>query len=250
MRRKPCSADPISPNSTLSTTSRRKAMLSLEMRRLEEKGEKIGISKMMMMENAGAAIARYVHDHFEPSERAESASRKVRVTVVAGTGNNGGDAFVAARHLLYWKRKFLTSVVLIGDENKVRAMEAAANWEILRKIRAIKKVTIEGVKDLGKLEEELKRSEVIISAIFGTGFKGKPRKLQELAISKINRNNNAFKLSVDVPSGLETDSGKCKYAVMSDVTISLHVPKAGMFKTLAARQKCGQIVIENIGLPF
>ena len=230
----------------LGMTSNRKAVSSSEMKELEEKGEKLGISKMMMMENAGAAIARYVYDHFK--DTAKRSGRRLKITVVAGTGNNGGDAFVAARHLLYWKRKFRVSLILIGDEEKIQSLEARSNWEILRKIHSMKVVKIGIGNDLGPLKDELKRSQAIIVGIFGTGFRGRPRKLQELAISEINR-SKAFKLSIDVPSGMEADSGKCKYALNSDVTISMHAPKLGMFKT-AARVKCGEIVVENIGLAF
>src|SRR5487761_1737233 len=126
----------------LGMAPKRKAVSSSEMKKLEEKGEKLGISKMMMMENAGAAIARYTYEHFEDWDSAKRSGRRLKITVVAGTGNNGGDAFVAARHLLYWKRKFRVSLILIGDEEKIQSLEARSNWEILRKIRAIKKVTI------------------------------------------------------------------------------------------------------------
>ncbi|MGI0080313.1 MAG: NAD(P)H-hydrate epimerase, partial [Nitrososphaerales archaeon] len=204
----------------LSTSRARRPVSSLEMRQIEEESQKAGISKMMMMENAGAAVARYVHDHFEGLEYVEGNKRPMKVVVVAGTGNNGGDGFVASRHLAYWRGKIRVSIVLLGNEDGIHTREAMANWEILRRIPGVKKVAIRNIEDLRRLHAELKGAAVIISAMFGTGFKGRPRKLQELAISRINR-SKALRVSVDVPSGMEADSGKSKFAVNSDVTISM-----------------------------
>ncbi len=221
------------------------------MKALENRGEEIGITRMMMMENAGASIARYVHNHFfRENERIDTQAKSVKVLFVAGTGNNGGDAFVAARHLAYWPGKFEITVALIGEKLNVKALEARKNLEVLSAIPSIRKLRIKNIKQVGKLQTELNRATVVISAVFGTGFKGKPRKLQSLVISRINNIQTALKVSVDVPSGMEADSGSCEFAVDSDVTISMHAIKKGMLRSQSARQKCGEIIIENIGLPF
>ncbi len=226
-------------------------LMTKEMSALENQGESIGISKMMMMENAGGSIAKFVYNHFfGQCDRGYSNAPALNVLVVAGTGNNGGDAFVAARHLCYWKGKFRITVALIGDERNIRSQEAKKNWEVLGRLQVVRKLRINTIEDLSKFQIKLKEAAVVVSAIFGTGFKGRPRRLQGLVISKMNENQSALIVSVDVPSGLEADSGRCKLGVDSDVTISMHGIKKGMLCSQTARQKCGEIIVENIGLPF
>jgi hydroxyethylthiazole kinase-like uncharacterized protein yjeF len=230
--------------SNISVTSRK-------MRIIERTGEKIGVSKLMMMENAGASVARFIHNHFYSENDNSSPSLvPLNVVIVAGTGNNGGDSFVAARHLAFWTGKFNVCVVLVGDESRISSLESNTNWEALSHVKSVREVRVTTTKEIAKLSRELRNASIIVSAIFGTGFRGKPRELQRLAIKQINQTPSALKISVDVPSGLEADTGKCEYAVESDVTIALHAPKRGMISSPEGRRKSGEIIIANIGLPF
>ncbi|HKW05852.1 MAG TPA: NAD(P)H-hydrate epimerase [Nitrososphaerales archaeon] len=215
---------------------------TFQMARLEERGERLGVSKLVMMENAGAGIARLLYERYR-----ESNPKVTRVLIIAGTGNNGGDAFVAARHLMYWK--YRVKVILLGGEEKIHSPEALTNWKIVKGIRQIGRAVIKNEADLPTLDRDLRRARILIISIFGTGFKGKPRRLQLRAISLINKTHNVFKLSVDIPSGMDADNGNSTYSVTSDATVTMHAMKNGM-RSPSARQKCGEILVQNIGLPF
>lgn len=208
-----------------------------QMRQREKDGVEIGISRLIMMENAGCAIASFLADKFKAAN----------VLIIAGIGNNGGDAFVAARHLSYWS-KFRIVVALIGNESSIRMEEALTNWKILKEIGKISRVEIASTDDLAMLDDHLKRTDVVVSAIFGTGFKGEPRSLQEAVISRINSSGTTT-ISVDIPSGMEADTGNCDIAVSSDYTITMDSPKKGMLASKKALETCGEILVANIGVP-
>jgi hydroxyethylthiazole kinase-like uncharacterized protein yjeF len=209
-----------------------------EINEREDLGVKMGISHLMMMENAGSSIARFVDAKFKQARR---------ITIIAGTGNNGGDAFVAARHLSFWKR-FKVAVVLIGEEKGIHAPEAKINYEILNHVSAIKKIDINSIRKLRFFERTIRGADVIISAIFGTGFHGKPRDL-EASVIKIINSSKATKISVDVPSGMEADTGNYDIAVISDFTVTMDSPKLGMLASSKSTKACGKILVANIGVP-
>jgi hydroxyethylthiazole kinase-like uncharacterized protein yjeF len=211
---------------------------------IEDKGQKLGLTKLIMMENAGNSVANYIHNSLPK----QIGNHLVKIVAIAGTGNNGGDVLVAARHLAYWPA-YAISVVLIGSENDIHAEEAKINWKILSQIPKIKKLIIDNEKKLGLLDKEISDARALIIGIFGTGFKGTPRDLQLGSIMRINRVKKPLKISVDIPSGMEADSGISYHSIKSDVTVTMHAPKIGMLKP-AARKKTGKIIEANIGLPF
>ncbi|MHB1908185.1 MAG: NAD(P)H-hydrate epimerase [Nitrososphaerales archaeon] len=219
----------------------RGAISSEEMKRIEDRGARIGITKLMMMENAGKSLSDQVFNCLK-------SETPCKVVIVAGTGNNGGDALVAARHLAYWKEYFQVIVVLLGKPEKIQASEAKANWDIVSKIHRIKKVVVDSNEKIDLLIKQTKGASLLVVGIFGTGFKGKPRDLQLEAIKQINA-SKAIKLCVDIPSGMEADSGACDYSINSDLTVAMHAPKLGMMKG-KARKKVGKLIIANIGVAF
>jgi hydroxyethylthiazole kinase-like uncharacterized protein yjeF len=219
----------------------RPALSALGMRQIEDHGVSIGVSKSIMMENAGNAIARFV---FELLKEGKSKSR---VCLVAGMGNNGGDVFAAARHLSYWPDRFELELILIGNESEIKAEEALTNWIILKEISSIIRKEIRVSEKVLELRDSFGRADLLVVGIFGTGFKGEPRELQREVIRIIN-DSKVTKVSVDLPSGMEADSGESRFAVRSDYTITMHAPKIGMQRA-EARQICGQVLIANIGLP-
>jgi hydroxyethylthiazole kinase-like uncharacterized protein yjeF len=219
------------------TAETRHPLTTLEMTRREDRAVDMGLSRLTMMENAGSAVARFVVNTFETEN----------VLVVTGTGNNAGDAFVAARHLVYWD-KFKITLALVGSESDIHAEEALANWNILRKIPEVEKLEIDTPEKMALLKRAADASQVIIVAIFGTGFKGKPRELQASAINTINF-SKATKISVDLPSGMEADSGNYEIAIMSDYTVTMDSPKVGMLASDKSKKACGKILAANIGVP-
>ena len=190
------------------------------MKAIEDKGQDLGITKLLMMENAGSSIANCVYrkfSHLPPG-------LAVKVVAIAGTGNNGGDVMVAARHLAYWPI-FFPTLILIGKENEIFADEARTNWEILSRTSRIRKVLIDGNEKFRIFDKEISKANAIIIGIFGTGFKGAPRLLQSRVIERINRTKNVLKISADIPSGMEADSGLSNFAVKSDMTVTMYAPK-------------------------
>ena len=209
-----------------------------EMNARENQGLKMGISHLIMMENAGAAVARFNADKWKT---------RTKILLLAGTGNNGGDAFVAARHLAFWKN-FDVSVVLVGNESSIRTDEATSNWRILKHIINIRTTAIESADDSRKLSMLVRKADVIVSAIFGTGFHGKPSGVHLKVINKIN-SSSASVISIDLPSGMHADTGEYETAVISDYSIALDSPKVGMMNP-KSKSICGKVLVANIGVPF
>ncbi len=220
------------------STEDRPAVTCEEMRRREQSGIAIGITRLMMMENAGNAIARFLRENFHS---------KTKVLIIAGYGNNGGDAFAAARQLSYWD-DFEITLALIGNETNIRSEEAMTNWKILREIKKVKIAFVDTIENAASLNNLVGACNVIVLAIFGTGFRGKPRDLQANVIEIANR-SKALRISVDIPSGMEGDSGNYEIAGMSNYTITMDSPKIGMLANERSREACGKILVANIGLP-
>lgn len=201
---------------------------SEEMAALDENCKFYGLIPIQLMENAGANVANEVKKRF--------TSKGTSVTVVAGKGNNGGDAFAAARHL----HGFDVKILLIGRSKDLRTEETSRNMRILKENR----FDIAEITDSSELKT-LYRSEVIIDAIFGTGISGKIREPEATAIELIN-DANAFVVAVDVPSGLEPDTGEAEKAVRADLTVTFHRAKRGL---LNAKEYVGELVVADIGIP-
>ncbi|ALM76082.1 YjeF-like protein [Thermococcus barophilus] len=161
----------------------------------------LGISPFQLMENAGAGVARAIEEKF---------GRGLKVAIFCGTGNNGGDGFVAARHLSFEND---VTVFLVGDEIKIRSEEAKHNWEILKKLDFVK---IKILKDSSQIKGlNLEEYDVIVDALLGAGTKGEPREPIRSAIKKINEYSGKAKIvSVDLPSGYPSKvQVKCDFAV-------------------------------------
>jgi len=195
---------------------------------LDENCKFYGLIPSQLMENAGANVANEIKKRF--------TSEGTSVTVVAGKGNNGGDAFAAARHL----HGFDVKIVLIGRSKDLRTEETSRNMRILKE----NGFDIAEITDSSELKT-LSRSEVIIDAIFGTGISGKIREPEATAIDLIN-DANAFVVAVDVPSGLDPDTGEAEKAVRADLTVTFHSAKKGL---LNAKEYVGELVVADIGIP-
>ena len=199
-----------------------------QMMRIEENGHAMGFHKRFMMENAGAAAVRRLVEAM-----GDVASR--RVLVIAGTGNNGGDGMVMARHLAGLGAR--VGLALLGDASSLRTVETRWNWDILSKVPSVEIISdYEGFED----------AEIVIDAILGTGVSGSPREPHASAISFVNA-SSAFTLSVDVPSGLDATTGKAAAeCVRADMTVTFHRAKSGME---GRADVCGKTFVERIGIP-
>ena len=203
------------------------------MMQIEENGHQMGFSRKFMMENAGAAATKRL------VEKLGDVKSK-NVLVFAGLGNNGGDGLVIARHLAGYGSS--VTVFLLGQPDNIRSEECSWNWNLLEKMESVKLLTGGNFDLLNNLD----KFDIIIDGILGTGILGEIREPQASAIMFINK-SNAFKLAVDVPSGVDPDTGnKNSPHVTADMTVTFHRMKVGMPK---AKDVCGEIFVEKIGIP-
>ena len=203
------------------------------MMQIEENGHQMGFSKKFMMENAGAATAKRLVEKFVDV-------KSKNVLVFAGLGNNGGDGLVIARHLAGYGSSI--TVFLLGEPNNIRSEECSWNWNLLEKMKSIKLLTDGNLEHLNNLD----KFDIIVDGILGTGISGEIREPHASAITFISK-SNAFKVAVDVPSGLNPDTGETNQAcVKADMTVTFHRMKVGMPKRT---DMCGEIFVEKIGIP-
>jgi len=201
-----------------------------QMMQIENNGHQMGFLKKFMMENAGAAAVKNLIKKFDDIS-------KKNVVVFAGLGNNGGDALVMARHLSGYGVS--VTVVLLGESEKIKTEESQWNWKLLEKMSSVKLIS-------GTNSNFGYKADIIIDGILGTGISGEIREPYSSAINFIN-NSDSFKFAVDVPSGLDPDTGNtANIVVKADLTVTFHKMKKGMPKS---NDLCGEIIVEKIGIP-
>jgi len=205
---------------------------SREMRALELNAEYFGISQLQLMENAGKSVANEIAARFDP--------KKTKVAIFCGLGGNGGDGFVAARHLAC--RGFKVTVILAGKPSMIKSDAAKKNWQALSFLKHI--IQIHEVHDSSLVPDV--EAEVVVDALLGIGLKGPPKPPVSHLVRKINE-LEAFRIAVDVPTGIDSDSGEAfGEAVRANLTVTFHKKKAGL---KSAKDFVGDVVVEDIGLP-
>jgi NAD(P)H-hydrate epimerase len=198
-----------------------------------EAKEKLGISTLILMENAGRAVAQ---------EATKVFRGKKKIAVFCGKGNNGGDGFVAARHLLAQGIK--PDIFLAGGISQVEN-EAKTNLAILLKLKT--KITQVSERNLSSIKTS--KYGLIIDALLGVGLSGEVRGIYKDLISLIN-SSQAYKLCVDIPSGLDTTTGKILgCCVKADKTITFVAKKRGMVVGDGPRY-CGKVIVADLGIPL
>ncbi len=209
-----------------------------QMKLIEENCERLGVSLLLLMENAGRSLADYLKTRFEDL-------KGKTIVVVAGTGNNGGDGFAAARHLTRYVPEIV--VILLGKKEDIKTSEALTNWQILEKmITSIKLTAVTDPESLHVVSDTILEADVVLDGIFGTGIKGKIREPHASAIGLINE-SKGFKVAIDIPSGLDPLDGTVHdKAVKADVTITMHRAKSGLSER---SEYTGEIVVVAIGVP-
>ncbi|MGZ7048912.1 MAG: NAD(P)H-hydrate epimerase, partial [Methanobacterium sp.] len=200
----------------------------------EGNAEDLGIPKSVLMENAGKSIADYIITNLDPC----------KVTIFTGTGGNGGDGFVAARHLL--NNGYNVDLLFIGNPQNIKSPETLQNWITIKNISlGLNSLKLDFIEDSSLLKKI--DSTVIVDALLGTGIRGKIREPISTAIDTINK-SKGIKIAVDVPSGLDPLTGEVpEKAIESDFTITFHRIKSGLKN--AKIRYVGNIVLYDIGIP-
>ncbi|MFB6219767.1 MAG: NAD(P)H-hydrate dehydratase [Halobacteriaceae archaeon] len=199
-------------------------MISSErMAAVDRNAEALGVPRKQLMESSGNAVARAVRDAADPG---------AAVAVVAGRGNNGGDAFAAVRFL----DGYATTVHLLGRPATIRTAIARENWDALREGEYDTRV----VRDSADLD--LGDPDVVVDAMLGTGVTGALREPERSAAEAVNA-ADATVVAVDVPSGVDADTGESAgVAVAADRVVTFHEMKPG----LADREG---VTVADIGIP-
>ncbi|MBN2097808.1 MAG: NAD(P)H-hydrate epimerase [Candidatus Omnitrophica bacterium] len=204
-----------------------------QMQQIDQQAQrKYGIPSIILMENAAIASAFFVIEMLKDRQR--------NVALFCGPGNNGGDGFACARHLI--NRGFKVTVYFAGKQENL-SKDARTNYLILRKLgQKILTPQITGLK------QELTQADLIVDALLGIGLKGKVKPPLDQLIKIINDSGKPV-LSLDAPSGLEVTKGKvCGAAVKATRTITFGLPKKGFFNP-QVKKIIGKLTVVDISLP-
>lgn len=209
-----------------------------EMRRIDKICyEQFGIPPSILMERAGLSVVLAIEQDLGDITNSS-------FLVLCGPGNNGGDGFVVARDLLEYTDYVVT--VLVGDETKL-SEESSANFARLRAIGAdIRKLGVDVTTS--ELAELIKSADIGVDALLGVGVRGEVKDPVAEVIKLINLYSK-YVVSVDIPSGLETDTGKVLgIAVKADMTVTFGLPKP-CHVLYPGRELCGKLKVASIGIP-
>lgn len=191
----------------------------------------LGVSRKQLMESSGNAVASRVRSETDPGDR---------IAIFAGRGNNGGDAFVAARFL----EDRAVTVYLVGREQAINSEIAAENWEALRNTT----IDCRSLQDSTAVAESAvtataTEATLIVDALLGTGVTGALREPIASATAQINAAPTPV-LAVDVPTGLDPDTGEqTPGAVDADHVVTFHARKPGL-EALEV-----PVTVADIGIP-
>lgn len=196
--------------------------------------EEIGIPGIVLMEAAGQAVVREVEERYAGAQ----------VVVLAGHGNNGGDAFVVSRHLANMGYQVMTWFT--GQEDRMGG-DCSIAYRALAKSRYPIKKLDNSNWDL--LSYDLEHADLIIDGLLGTGIQGPLREPMGKMIQLINKQKRGTILSIDIPSGVNADNGEVVgIAVEADVTVTFAYPKWGQYLFPGASY-CGELLIRDISIP-
>lgn len=202
-------------------------MISIEeMAVVDANAAALGVPRKQLMESSGHAVARAVRDLAAPG---------ARVAIVAGRGNNGGDSFVTARFL----DEYESTVFLLGRKETIGTEITRENWEALKQ----GEYDAREVRDSRDFDLGSPEPDIVVDAMLGTGVRGEPREPERSAIETINA-SEATVLSVDVPSGIDANTGEAAaVAIEADEIVTFHDTKPGLASLDVP------VTVADIGIP-
>ncbi|MGB9727189.1 MAG: NAD(P)H-hydrate dehydratase [Nitrososphaeria archaeon] len=204
---------------------------------IEENAVSLGLPRLLLMENAGACVADFIIRNYGVNFR--------NVLFVCGTGNNGGDGFVAARHLR--NSFFNVKVILLGKPSEIKSEEAKVNWLLIEKMDDVEKFFLTDTSLTNILNSLLEECDIIVDAILGTGVKGTLRDPIKSVVEAINLSGKPV-IAVDIPTGLNPSTGEVQgEAIKASHTITFHKMKVGL---VGRKDYTGEVVVKDIGIPF
>lgn len=215
-----------------------KIATSDEMRKIDQlAAEEYGLPELLLMESAGHRTAQAM-EHLLGTVAGKT------ICVLAGSGNNGGDAFAAARYLSNMGAKI--KIFLTCEPEHLKT--AAARMKKTTDKMGLEVYSLNEDREWNRLHLALKFTDGILDGILGTGFNGELKKKVLRLIEEINAAGKKV-LALDIPSGVEADTGRIStVAVMADMTLTLGLPKVGHLLSPGA-DMTGQLIVDDIGIP-
>ncbi len=207
--------------------------------------ERYGIPMLILMEHAGLAVAREVEGLLRRTAVATRLrQRSGRVICVCGKGNNGGDGFVAARHLIRLGAR--VDVFSTASARDLKG-DARLNHRILTRMGAAVR-PLNRKKDLERFRRALRAADAVVDALLGIGARGVVREPLAAVIRLINA-SGARVIAVDVPSGLDARTGRCLGdCVKARRTVTFTALKTGLVRGQGPRMS-GVVRVVDIGIP-
>ena len=215
---------------------RKEVVTSSQMKEIERMASETGLSYYQMMENAGIAATQYIVEQEQTGKFGAVTGKQI--LVVCGKGNNGGDGLVAARLLA--EKGAVVKIVLIEGDPKTE--DAIQNWKLCR-MRQIG--MIHGDQDEAGVC--IRGADIIIDAVYGTGFRGELREKARKTARMINE-CHARVYALDIPSGMNSDDGTAdRDTILAGATIAFHRFKPAHMKE-GSRKYCGNLFCADIGI--
>ncbi|MHC4110465.1 MAG: NAD(P)H-hydrate epimerase [Planctomycetota bacterium] len=199
----------------------------------------LGVPGVVLMENAGRSCAELI-------KKKLAGVAKPKVCIFCGTGNNGGDGYVIARHL--FNSGFKVIVVICGDRNKIKG-DAKTNLDILEGLnQPIEKLNLKGGDIPSRIKAFAAGADILVDGLFGTGLNGQLSDEYKQLIESINGKNCPI-LAVDIPSGLDCDTGEpLGAAIRANYTVTFVAGKKGFTSSDTISQYIGEIFVASIGV--
>ena len=216
------------------------------MRGADRRAQSIGVTSIRLMENAGCAVAAVTKALAVQTGRWD----KGPILILCGPGNNGGDGFVAARHLSRHGARVVA--VLVSTEGRPVGRDAVRNWDRLEAEERVERIHTAVARDVAILGQSVEKAAVVVDALLGTGVHGPLREPIRSGVELIQRARRAgiAILAVDAPTAVDLTSGDLSDPVVqAHVTVTFHRPKTGLL-TRRGAGVAGRVLVAPIGIPL
>jgi hydroxyethylthiazole kinase-like uncharacterized protein yjeF len=199
----------------------------------------LGVPGVVLMENAGRSCAELIKEKL-------TGVAEPKVCIFCGTGNNGGDGYVIARHLL--NGGYGVIVVIVGDRGKIKG-DAKINLDILEGMgQPIEQLNLAEGDIAERVEAFAAGADMIVDGLFGTGLSGQLRDDYRQLVEAINKLWRPI-LAVDIPSGVDCDTGeRLGAAIKASYTVTFAAVKKGFTTDRDVTRYTGELYVASIGV--
>lgn len=209
-------------------------LTTAQMKEVERQTDLAGVSYKDMMENAGTVSYNYLKMRYQIDDK--------NTLIICGSGNNGGDGFVLARKISENGGKAVVAMACGSPKTELAILNFG-------KLSDTSVGIIDISNDFELAKQYIDSAQIIVDAVFGTGFHGEPEAHVSEIFSYLN-DSNKVKVSLDVPSGINADSGKSgEHCVNADITLAFGAEKP-VHSNVLSKISCGVTEVLDIGIPY